>query len=153
MNRAVALLVFMLSAGCLAVDPSEVDDAQEAVAHHLDGQASDGPWEAICLDRQHGAEQEDEATFHRRFDGHRIPVVPVRLCSAAGVESFEWVVEGTGEVAIEISLRSVRRKPDGRLLVAAGTSTGTIDHTLYDCTLMRHNDSWQVEECVVTVTT
>ena len=153
MNRVAPLLVALLVAGCLPAEPSSADDAQEAVVRHFTERVGDGPWEAVCLTREAGAGQEDEATYLRRFESHPLPVVPARLCAGADEESFEWIVEETGTIAIEFVLGHARRNFDGSLLVPSGTSTGTIDYTEYDCTLIQVDGAWEVEECVVTITT
>lgn len=149
----VPLLGALLAAGCLAAAPTTADDAQEALVHHFTERVGDGPWEAICLSREAGAGQEGEETYLRRFEGHPLPVVAARLCDGAGDGSFGWIVEESSRVAIQMAVGPVRRNLDGSLLGTVRTSTGTIDATEYDCTLVLVDGAWKVEECVATVTT
>jgi hypothetical protein len=153
MNQVVPLLVALLAAGCLAAEPSAADDAQEALVHHFTDRVGEGPWEVICLSREAGAGQEDEATFLQRFESHPLPVVGSRLCAEAGEGSFAWIVEETSRIGIQLVLRQVRRNLDGSFFVPARTSTGTIDFTEYECTAVQVDGAWEVEECVVTITT
>lgn len=76
-----------------------------------------------------------------------------------------WALGGRTELSNLISLCrfhhravheegfEVRRNLDGSLLVPVRTSTGTIDYTEYDCTLVQGDGAWEVEECLVTITT
>ena len=68
---------------------------------------------------------------------------------------FSWPSSPPGvcRLADDAQEAVVRRNLDGSLLVPARTSTGTIDYTEYDCTLVQGDGAWEVEECVVTITT
>lgn len=151
------LLLVLLTGGCLPAAPADADDAGEAVVRHLGagiGAAPPrGPWEVICLSRQGGARQEADATFLRRFDDLPAPVLPGRACTAASDDRFDWTVDGTGEIAFQVMLGKARRERGGGIVVQAGTSSGTIDYTAYECTVLRQDGGWAVEACVVTVTT
>jgi len=152
----LSLLGLALAAACAAPSPGELDDAGEAVVRHLAGQlldsSPDGPWAAVCLRREPGPEQDDEAAFLARFGDLALPVVPSRRCRAAD-EGYAWVVEGTGKPAFEVRLGPVLEAGNERLVLEAATSTATMDYALHECTLERDEEGWRVLECRVTILT
>jgi len=155
-NRGYAWAGLLMVSACAAPLPGELDNAGEAVVRHLAGQildsSPDGPWAAVCLRREPGPEQDDEAAFLARLGDMPLPVVPARGCRAAD-EGYAWVVEGTGEPAFEVRLGQVLDAEDQRLVLEAATSTATMDYALHECTLQRAEEGWRVLECRVTILT
>lgn len=148
------LLLLLLACGGEAQsgpDAAGEAAARELVEQHF-GPERNAPWEVVCLGRDEDFGEEPEADFLRRFEDDEPPVVARSGCAAADEDS-RWVVEGTGRTALDLRLREAEQTAADELLVEASVSGGPADFAMYECTLVRREAGWEVEECVATVMT
>jgi hypothetical protein len=146
----------LLAPSCASLSPADADEAGEAVVRHLAernfGAYPEPPWDVVCLGRRDTFPGGPEDAFLRRFEGSEPVVMPADRCVPAGEDDHRWIVDGTGPVGLEIQLREARRRGEG-LHVEALASGGPIDFTVYECSLVRDEAGWRVEECLATVMT